>query len=187
MGTTRLTFMTVGLLLQLLVFRTKEVLKNYTHVIVDEAHERDVDLDLLLLLLRRQMRKQRDAMMASLRPPDRDDVLKRDLRVAGGGEGLEIALRIYTPRAEATAPRPLFYEIHGGGFLFGDIEMMDPWCQALAAHAGVVVASSRRPWRRSNKAVQVMARFWGRRAGHAIRRRAHRGLTGAVVRTTRQR
>ncbi len=88
-----------------------------------------------------EMRKQRDAMMASLRPPDRDDVLKRDLRVAGGGEGLEIALRIYTPRAEATTPRPLFYEIHGGGFLFGDIEMMDPWCQALAAHAGVVVAS----------------------------------------------
>ena len=30
MGTTRLTFMTVGLLLQLLVFRSKEVLKNDT-------------------------------------------------------------------------------------------------------------------------------------------------------------
>ncbi|KOO25957.1 ATP-dependent RNA [Chrysochromulina tobinii] len=58
LGTTRCTFVTVGLLLQLLVFRPADVFNAYTHIIVDEAHERDVDLDLLLLLLRRALRRQ---------------------------------------------------------------------------------------------------------------------------------
>ena len=83
MGTTRLTFMTVGLLLQLLVFRSKEVLKNYTHIVVDEAHERDVDLDLLLLLLRRQLRKQHAAAAAaaavSAAAPPADEQLSVEL------------------------------------------------------------------------------------------------------------
>ena len=58
LGQTRCTFVTVGLLLQLLVFRPQDVFKSYTHIVVDEAHERDVDLDLLLLLLRRALRRQ---------------------------------------------------------------------------------------------------------------------------------
>ena len=58
LGTTRLTFMTTGLLLQLVVFRPADVFSAFTHIVIDEAHERDVDLDLLLLLLRRAMRGQ---------------------------------------------------------------------------------------------------------------------------------
>jgi len=33
------------------------------------------------------------------------------------------------------------FEIHGGGFLFGDIAMMDPWCQAVASELDAVVVS----------------------------------------------
>jgi acetyl esterase/lipase len=33
------------------------------------------------------------------------------------------------------------YEIHGGGFMLGDVEMMDEWCQMIAALADAVVAS----------------------------------------------
>ena len=69
LNATRCTFMTVGLLLQLLVFRTKEFFATYSHVIVDEAHERDVDLDLLLLLLRRAMKKQAAAIEAEAAAP----------------------------------------------------------------------------------------------------------------------
>ena len=32
-------------------------------------------------------------------------------------------------------------EIHGGGFILGSIEMMDPWCQKIAAEVDAVVVS----------------------------------------------
>ena len=65
LGTTRLTFMTVGLLLQLLIFKRDEVEAAFTHIVVDEAHERDVDLDLLLLLLKRRMKAQANKLRAA--------------------------------------------------------------------------------------------------------------------------
>eukprot|EP00962_Isochrysis_galbana_P005143 scaffold1408_cov116-Isochrysis_galbana.AAC.3 len=37
LGTTRVTFMTVGLLLQLLIFRPQEVEEAFTHIVVDEV------------------------------------------------------------------------------------------------------------------------------------------------------
>ena len=47
---TRLTFCTTGILLRRLV--SDSALANVTHVIVDEVHERSLESDLLLLLLR---------------------------------------------------------------------------------------------------------------------------------------
>ena len=106
MGTTRLTFMTVGLLLQLLVFRSKEVLKNYTHIVVDEAHERDVDLDLLLLLLRRQLRKQHAAAAAaaaaavSAAAPPADEQLSVELHATeASSDGPDVAAPAAAPAA----------------------------------------------------------------------------------------
>ena len=50
---TRCTFMTIGLFLQLLIHQKDEALEGVTHVVIDEAHEREVDLDLVLTVLKR--------------------------------------------------------------------------------------------------------------------------------------
>lgn len=43
--------MTTGILLQSLI--SKKALDEYTHIIVDEVHERDLETDLLLLVLKK--------------------------------------------------------------------------------------------------------------------------------------
>lgn len=48
---TRILFCTTGVLLQKLV--NEKSLANWTHIIIDEIHERDVDLDFVLLIIRR--------------------------------------------------------------------------------------------------------------------------------------
>lgn len=48
---TRILFCTTGVLLQKLV--NEKSLKNFTHVIVDEIHVRDINIDMLLIVLRR--------------------------------------------------------------------------------------------------------------------------------------
>jgi len=73
--------------------------------------------------------------------PDRDDVVKEDLRVAGPKNAPDVPVCVYRPKAAASAPRPAVYEIHGGGFIMGNIDMMDAWCQRVAAEIGAVVVS----------------------------------------------
>ncbi|XP_061835289.1 ATP-dependent RNA helicase DHX30 isoform X2 [Nerophis lumbriciformis] len=53
-----LLFLTVGVLLRKL--RSNPTLKGISHVVVDEVHERDVNTDLLLALLRSSMKKNPD-------------------------------------------------------------------------------------------------------------------------------
>ncbi|KAJ1449451.1 P-loop containing nucleoside triphosphate hydrolase protein, partial [Pelagophyceae sp. CCMP2097] len=60
----RCVYVTTGVLLQLLTHHKDEVLKTYTHLVIDEAHERDVDMDLVLVILRRVLI---DAMRAEQR------------------------------------------------------------------------------------------------------------------------
>jgi acetyl esterase len=74
-------------------------------------------------------------------PPDRDDVAKEDVRVPGPQDAPDVLVRVYRPKAAATALRPGVFEIHGGGFMMGDIAMMDPWCQRVAAEIDAVVVS----------------------------------------------
>lgn len=50
---TRLTYMTTGVLLQLLIARKS--LNEWTHIIIDEVHERDLETDLLLLVIKKIM------------------------------------------------------------------------------------------------------------------------------------
>lgn len=50
---TRLTYMTTGVLLQLLI--AKKSLGEWTHIIIDEVHERDLETDLLLLVMKKIM------------------------------------------------------------------------------------------------------------------------------------
>jgi acetyl esterase/lipase len=74
-------------------------------------------------------------------PPDRDDVIKEDHRVPGPKDAPDVLVRVYRPKAPASAPRPAVFEIHGGGFVLGDIAMMDAWCQRVAAEIDAVVVS----------------------------------------------
>ena len=52
---TKLSFMTTGVLLRILISRKSFV--DYTHLIIDEVHERDMDTDMLLLTIKYLMRK----------------------------------------------------------------------------------------------------------------------------------
>jgi acetyl esterase/lipase len=74
-------------------------------------------------------------------PPDRPDVQKSDRTIPGHEGDPEVAIRIYSPKSDTTTTRPAILEIHGGGFMMGDIEMMDPWCQMIAASVDAIVIS----------------------------------------------
>ncbi len=69
---TRLLYCTVGILLRRLVF--DQNLENVSHVIVDEAHERQADMDFLLVLLRELRSRRKDLkiiiMSATMREQD---------------------------------------------------------------------------------------------------------------------
>lgn len=51
---TRITYCTTGVLLHKLI--NKKHMMDYTHVILDEVHERDEDMDFLLLVIRKLLR-----------------------------------------------------------------------------------------------------------------------------------
>ncbi len=73
--------------------------------------------------------------------PDRDDVSKEDRTVPGPQGNPDLPIRIYRPTADANGLRAGVYEIHGGGFMMGSIDMMDPWCQWVSARIEAVVVS----------------------------------------------
>lgn len=72
--------------------------------------------------------------------PDRDDVRKDDLLVPGHQDDPEVAVRVYTPTT-VEGPHPALLYIHGGGFMMGDIEMMDVPCQRYCAELPAVIVS----------------------------------------------
>jgi acetyl esterase/lipase len=77
--------------------------------------------------------------------PPREDIESVDRRIPGHSGDPELMVRVYTPRGAALdrepAGRPGILEIHGGGFILGTVEMMDPWCQSIAAEVDAVVVS----------------------------------------------
>jgi acetyl esterase/lipase len=89
----------------------------------------------------RAARNSTERLMMFRPPPDREDVEKEDHRVAGPKNAPDVPVRVYRPKAAASGPRPAVFEIHGGGFMMGDIAMMDAWCQAVAAQIDAVVVS----------------------------------------------
>ncbi|MGF9909733.1 alpha/beta hydrolase [Brevibacillus porteri] len=55
------------------------------------------------------------------------------------GADVEIKIRIYTP--EGQGPFPLFVYYHGGGWVIGNLEMVDASCRMLANRTGRIVVS----------------------------------------------
>lgn len=83
------------------------------------------------------------AAMGSWRPPvePRADVVRDDRLIPGGDGDPDVAVRVYRPVAPAEGDRPALLEIHGGGFIMGDISMMDGFCDAVAAELDAIVVS----------------------------------------------
>ncbi len=75
-------------------------------------------------------------------PPPHPDVEREDRAVPGPTGSPDVPIRIYRQKSGQAAPRAAVFEIHGGGFLIGSKEMMDPWCDGLAAALDVVVVST---------------------------------------------
>ncbi|MEO8693882.1 MAG: alpha/beta hydrolase [Acidimicrobiales bacterium] len=76
-------------------------------------------------------------------PPPLDPASKisiRDVAVQGPPGDPDVIVRIYSPPASAT-PRPCCYWIHGGGYIFGTIDMSDARCVQTAETLDCVVVS----------------------------------------------
>ena len=62
----------------------------------------------------------------------------RDLEVDGGAG--PIGARLYTPTERlGAAPAPTMLFVHGGGWMYGDLESHDPACRFLAERSGVQI------------------------------------------------
>ena len=85
------------------------------------------------------MRKSREDLFGS--PADRDDAIKKDRLIAGPAGAPDVPIRIYRKKEGQAGNRPCVFEIHGGGFMLGNIDMMDAWCQQVAAELDTVVVS----------------------------------------------
>ena len=77
----------------------------------------------------------------------REQIAKAYTAQAPAGEEIEIPAQsgprrslIYRPK-EASGPRPVFFDIHGGGFIFGLPEMDDALCKRICDELNIVVIS----------------------------------------------
>ncbi len=81
----------------------------------------------------------REALAATVEsagePEQVGDIMNRSIPGPLG----DIPIRVYTP--EGTGPLPALVYFHGGGWVAGDLEMVDPSCTMLANRAGAVVVS----------------------------------------------
>ena len=77
----------------------------------------------------------------AFRPPPDDEHLERtDLEVPATGSAPAVQVRCYAPR-HVPRPAPGLVWCHGGGFVFGDLEVSDGRCADLALDLGVIVVS----------------------------------------------
>jgi acetyl esterase len=79
------------------------------------------------------------AMLAEMPPPDTTGVQIEDRRISGRGGDPDVPIRIYRPQ-RASAPAAV-YDVHGGGFIAGDLEFDHALNVTLTNELGVVVVS----------------------------------------------
>jgi acetyl esterase/lipase len=65
----------------------------------------------------------------------------QEFLIASSGQGVQMAIRVYTPLTETGGPKPAVVFFHGGAFILGDLESEHPRCLRYAADAGCVVVS----------------------------------------------
>jgi acetyl esterase len=65
----------------------------------------------------------------------------QDFCIPSSDGGAIIPARSYRPRSHINQTLPAIYEIHGGGFILGDLEMQDQWCIDMCLKICAVVIS----------------------------------------------
>jgi acetyl esterase len=78
-------------------------------------------------------------MIAAMPEPDSAGVLVEDRRIPGPAGAPDVPIRIYRPE-QPVAPAAV-YDVHGGGFIMGDLEIDHARNLVLARELGVVVVS----------------------------------------------
>ncbi|MAI78433.1 MAG: esterase [Deltaproteobacteria bacterium] len=82
------------------------------------------------------------SLSLSASPSSRSDVRTETRSLEAITESPEIEFRIYTPTRSAKVARSCVFEIHGGGFMLGSKDEMDPWCERVCAETDSVVIST---------------------------------------------
>ena len=77
-------------------------------------------------------------MMADFTLPD--DVVLEVVRFTGS-DGHQVDMRMMRPKQPATTPMPLFYWMHGGGYILGSAQQDDPLMARFASQLGCVAVS----------------------------------------------
>ena len=70
-----------------------------------------------------------------------ENVERIDTRAAGRGGAPDVSLTVYRPRTLSTDALPCIYHIHGGGYIAGSSEMMDPLHRPLVEALGCVLVA----------------------------------------------
>lgn len=91
-----------------------------------------------LAAMRREMQEFAVGAAASL--PVNDDVLTSERRIPGAPGDPDVRIKIYRPRA-SDGPLPGLLYIHGGGYILGSADMMDPALQQLVSELECVIVS----------------------------------------------
>lgn len=96
--------------------------------------------------------------------------MRTEDRVIPGGDGQEMKIRLYIPKGLPERP-PVVLDIHGGGFVAGDLDTDNYRCAAIAARVPAIVAGVE--YRLSGKGVHFPAPLmdchaaWQWLCGHA--------------------
>ena len=77
---TRITYMTSGCALQ--IIRTNRNLENITHLIIDEVHERDIDIEINLLLAKDVLKRNKNIKVVIMSATVETDVYRNYFRVS---------------------------------------------------------------------------------------------------------
>ncbi|MFG1923455.1 alpha/beta hydrolase [Cryptosporangium sp. NPDC048952] len=82
-----------------------------------------------------------DSMMLLAAPDGELPADVREVTVPGPEGAPDVRLRILEPRTRAAGPVPAIYDIHGGGFILGSMDMDDSANARFCDELGVVVVS----------------------------------------------
>lgn len=88
-----------------------------------------------------EVRKMQAAFFAAQTPSVASDVTFTDVMVPGPAGAPQVLLRVYRPVDVPEGPLPAVYDIHGGGFMLGSVEMSHEGNLDLCRALGAVVAS----------------------------------------------
>ncbi len=123
--------------------------RHHGRPVVVDGQTLAADLQLMLAL----QRLIREPVVETLPIPEGRRALVRQARLAGGDQPIGAVLhlraadrpaRLYTPttlldRKPGAAPMPLLVFLHGGGFIYGDLDSHDAACRFYAERSGVPV------------------------------------------------